>query len=108
MRLALIVPAFVLAAACGGAPKGAAPERKDAGGEVLGGEVTDAMLPLDTVRSTSPAGRSGPSDGASPGAAQARPKGPRQGLPKPQVSGGPEPDREAAPGVMPADAPPPE
>lgn len=30
------------------------PERKTAAGEVLGGSISDAMLPLDTVQSQSP------------------------------------------------------
>ena len=60
MRSALILPilaSITLVSACGDkadAPAGS--ERRSAAGEVLGGEVSDAMLPLDTARSTSPAG----------------------------------------------------
>ena len=60
MQPPLILPAFAalaLLSACGDAsnnPSG--PERRSAAGEVLGGEVSDAMLPLDTTRSTSPPG----------------------------------------------------
>jgi hypothetical protein len=50
--LALLLPLGTLAA-CGG-EQSAGPERKTAAGEVLGGTVSDAMLPLDTVRSQSP------------------------------------------------------
>ena len=39
-------------AACGSETK--APVAKDAGGEVLEGSISDAMLPLDTVRSQAP------------------------------------------------------
>ena len=39
-------------AACGSDSK--APVAKDAGGEVLEGSISDAMLPLDTVRSQAP------------------------------------------------------
>ena len=58
MRPALIPSALAVLAllsACDDKSKGAAdPERGSAAGEVLGGEVSDAMLPLDTARSTSP------------------------------------------------------
>ena len=40
--------------ACGGGGEEAANERKTAAGEVLGGSISDAMLPLDTVQSQSP------------------------------------------------------
>lgn len=39
-------------AACGSDSN--APAAKDAGGEVLEGSISDAMLPLDTVRSQAP------------------------------------------------------
>lgn len=42
-----------LLAACGG-DAGAEGERKTAAGEVLGGTISDDMLPLDTVTSRSP------------------------------------------------------
>ena len=50
-HLALILP-FALAA-CGG-DAGTEGERKTAAGEVLGGTISDDMLPLDTVTSQSP------------------------------------------------------
>jgi len=44
---------LALLAACGDKKDGG-PERKTAAGEVLGGSISDAMLPLDTVQSQSP------------------------------------------------------
>ena len=38
------------------------PERKTAAGEVLGGSISDAMLPLATVQSQSPPLRESPSE----------------------------------------------
>ena len=40
--------------ACGGDKDEAEGERKTAAGEVLGGSISDDMLPLDTVQSQSP------------------------------------------------------
>lgn len=52
-----VVPLLLILApalgGCGG-QKDDGPERTSAPGEVLGGSVSDAMLPLDTVRSQSP------------------------------------------------------
>jgi len=50
-RLALATLCLGLAA-CGSETK--VPAAKDAGGEVLEGSISDAMLPLDTVRSQAP------------------------------------------------------
>ena len=104
MRLALITPALCVLAACGGQPDDAGPERRSAAGKVLGGEVTDDMLPLDTARSTSPPDpRAGtPGDRATPTPARAQ----RKPLPEPEVSGGPQPHTPAPPGVDPTDGPP--
>lgn len=44
---------LALLAACG-EKADTGPERKTAAGEVLGGSISDAMLPLDTVQSQSP------------------------------------------------------
>jgi len=52
IRLAALASLALLAACNGSGEKG--PERKTAAGEVLGGSISDAMLPLDTVRSQSP------------------------------------------------------
>ena len=46
--------------ACGGGAEEAANERKTAAGEVLGGSISDAMLPLDTVQSQGPPLREAP------------------------------------------------
>lgn len=100
MRLALIFAGLTALTACGDKSETAGPERRSAAGEVLGGEVTDAMLPLDTVRSTSPADASAV---AGAKASADAPTGPPPAddapspqpatrattLPKPEVSGGP-------------------
>jgi hypothetical protein len=53
MTSRLLLPALCLTlAACGSDSK--APVAADAGGEVLEGSISDAMLPLDTVRSQAP------------------------------------------------------
>ncbi len=106
MRLALITASLVALAACGEQPDAIGPERRSAAGEVLGGEVTDDMLPLDTARSTSPPDpRAGvPDDDASP----ARTPEGSAALPKPVISGGPEPYMPAPPGDEPTAGPPPE
>lgn len=113
MRLALMTAALTplaALAACGGQPETAGPERRSAAGEVLGGEVTDDMLPLDTARSTSPPDpraepRAGPPDAV--GTATSRPfrgKTP----PRPQISGGPAPDASSPTDPPPPATPPPE
>lgn len=64
MRRTIAVAALaVLLAACDGGAGGDA-AAGGAEGEVLGGTISDAMLPLDTVRSQSPALRPEPSEGA--------------------------------------------
>ena len=49
----LYLPLFAVLGACGGDAASEA-ERKTAAGEVLGGSISDEMLPLDTVTSQSP------------------------------------------------------
>lgn len=92
MRLAIIAPAIVLAAAlpaCGdNGGETAGPERRTAAGEVLGGEASDAMVPLDTVQSTSP---TAPQPTASGTGTPRTIEEQRAILPRPEVSGGPEP-----------------
>lgn len=107
MRLALIFAGVAALTACGDKSETAGPERRSAAGEVLGGEVTDAMLPLDTVRSTSPAdaGADAPTgtplaDDPPPSAPASAPASPAATLPKPEVSGGP---TGRQPDVPPAD-----
>ena len=51
-RLAAMALLALLAGCNGSGEKG--PERKTAAGEVLGGSISDSMLPLDTVQSQSP------------------------------------------------------
>ena len=92
MRPAMIAITAIFAgvlAACGGnAGDTAGAERRTAAGEVLGGEVSDAMVPLDTVRSTSPAAPTATASGTGqPKTIEER----RKILPQPEMSGGPEP-----------------
>ncbi len=61
-RLVLLLLAMFGLSACGGGADEAASERKTAAGEVLGGTISDAMLPLDTVQSQSPPLREKASD----------------------------------------------
>lgn len=99
MRLALIFAGLAALTACGDKSETAGPERRSAAGEVLGGEVTDDMLPLDTVRSTSPAdastvaGAKASADAPAGPPADDAPSPPpatrATTLPKPEVSGGP-------------------
>ena len=51
-RLLLTLPAFALLAACGGDSSG--DDNRAASGEVLEGTISDAMLPVDSVRSEPP------------------------------------------------------
>lgn len=91
MRRVLILPllAMPLVAACGTDGTGQpVDERRSAAGEVLGGEVSDAMIPLDTVKSTAPAENRRVPD-ATATAADAQRPAPQ--LPRPEMSGGPEP-----------------
>ena len=60
LRTSATLLAFAALAACGEETK-TGPERRTAAGEVLGGSITDDMLPLDTVRSQSPPLREGAS-----------------------------------------------
>lgn len=60
--LVLIVPLAILAA-CDQAEAPGAPTDKRAEGEVLGGTISDAMVPLDQVRSQAPPLRVAPEEG---------------------------------------------
>jgi len=51
-RLVLLLPALAQLAACGGADP--ADDSRSASGEVLEGTISDAMLPVDSVRSEPP------------------------------------------------------
>ncbi|MFA6219119.1 MAG: hypothetical protein WC692_05005 [Erythrobacter sp.] len=61
------VPLALLLAACGGAsaPASSEDDRRKARGEVLGGSISDAMIPLDTLESKSPPLRIAPTPAAS-------------------------------------------
>lgn len=99
MRAALIFASLALLAGCGGSDAPVGPERRSAAGEVLGGEISDDMLPLDTVRSTSPAGRNAPDeDGNDPASAKTSAPPLQTPAARPSVEAAPAPDM-----TMPAD-----
>ncbi len=50
----LALPLLIAIAGCGDKNPGSDGERKTAAGEVLGGTISDDMLPLDSVTSQSP------------------------------------------------------
>lgn len=64
----LCLPLLAVLGACGGGAADA--ERKTAAGEVLGGSISDEMLPLDTVTSESPPLREEAEDGAAAATSQ--------------------------------------
>lgn len=70
MRRTLALLAVLALAGCGGGDQQAA--KGTAGGEILPGSTSDAMLPLDTVRSQPPLA---PKSEASPGAKAAAKRG---------------------------------
>ncbi len=55
----LALPLLIVIAGCGDKGSGSDAERETAAGEVLGGTISDDMLPLDTVTSQSPPLREG-------------------------------------------------
>lgn len=101
MRPAMNVTAIALVVAltaCGNSAGDAdGPERRTAAGEVLGGDASDAMLPVDSVRSTAPLAPRVSSTGdnargaRSDGDAEETSGEPAPTLPQPEMSGGPEP-----------------
>lgn len=110
MRRAVIASALALLgplAACGDTNSSdSAAERSSAAGRVLGGEVTDDMLPIDTVKSTSPPA---PASGVAGGTDEPRSLEERRAtLPRPEASGGPEPLPSAAASETPQDEPQPQ
>lgn len=79
-RLPAVLIPFALLAACGEEPVVEATDNdgRTAAGEVIGGTISDAMLPLDSVRSQAPAaaeasdtGSGVPSEGGATRAGQA-------------------------------------
>ncbi|WP_133364712.1 hypothetical protein [Qipengyuania sediminis] len=115
MRLALMIAALPLIVACVDGKESSGPERNAAAGEILGGDTSDAMLPLDTARSTSPpdqpaAPDQGTAAAGTPGAAAGTgtPEDTaerRNPLPRPEMSNGPEP-LQSDPGAEDAGTPP--
>lgn len=94
-RLLAAMLAVTSLAACGGETQ-TGPERRTAAGEVLGGTVTDDMLPLDTVQSQSPPREP---DGSATGAAE-QADGERRGEDAPARASGAQ--AEAGPSAEPA------
>ena len=65
-RFAFALPLALALVSCGErAEKASADDKRGAEGDVLGGTISDAMLPLDTVTSQSPPLRESPTPGAS-------------------------------------------
>lgn len=98
MRCCRLVVAAALAlalAGCGGGDKETA--QGSAGGEILPGSTSDAMLPLDTVRSQPPLA---PKSEASPGAKPTAKREAGAGSDQPE-----EPAEAEAPTPAPAEAP---
>lgn len=64
-KLFAVLPAAMLLAACNGEQSPEAQPSADAmaEGEVLGGTVSDGMLPLDTLKSQSPPLKTAPEEG---------------------------------------------
>ena len=88
-------------AACGGTDEGAEGERRTAAGEVLGGTISDDMLPLDTVTSQSPPLRersegsaSAAPDERQPGAQEAPEPAESEAAPEPGPSAAADPETE--------------
>lgn len=98
-RLALL-PLIVALAACGGSEERAEGERKTAAGEVLGGSISDDMLPLDTVTSESAPLRKGSADAGGSSAptdgAQLPPRDSDEGPGEPPRDPAPQPAAEPA------------
>lgn len=103
----LALGALLALSACGEKAPESAEERKTAAGEVLGGSISDAMLPLDTVTSQSPplrevggssdAGAGDESDGAN-----APPRDSNEGPGEPPRESAPAPDPTPTPTAEPA------
>lgn len=92
-RAALAALSLVALAACEQSAETDVPAGKRAAGEVLGGSISDAMIPLDELRSQSPPMRVVPAeraDGGTGGIADAAAE------PEPADSGNAEPATEPA------------
>ena len=96
IRSLAVLSLLVGLAACGEKPAEApANDRRGAEGEVLGGTISDAMLPLATVRSESPPMEPAP---ASPSAGEEPAEsGGEAPAPSPEPAAEPQPETEPAP-----------
>ncbi|MBX7539838.1 hypothetical protein [Qipengyuania sphaerica] len=103
-RFAFVAIAYCALAGCGDdpAPAQQADDDATARGEVLGGTITDDMLPLDTVTSQSPSQAgddAGAADGESDPAPAAEPAPAQQAAPAPE----PVPEAQPAAAAEPAE-----
>jgi len=107
LSLTIAAP-LVLLAACGDEPEPAADDARSATGEVLEGTISDAMLPLATVRSQPPL--AAPEAGEGSDAPEPGPSTPLQPFNEaPSPSTEPSPAAEpAAPAAAPEEPAPPE
>lgn len=101
-RLPAALLPLALLAGCGEEPPVVEPGDNDgrsAEGEVIGGTISDAMLPLDTVRSQAPpavaASAPGPSETPAGAAAPAARGGPDEAEPDTGSTDAPDPEEEA-------------
>jgi hypothetical protein len=84
-------------AACGGNTADDGPERKTAAGGVLGGSISDAMLPLDTVTSQAPPLQGGTDDSEDPAAKPKSEAAPKPGGTASRPEPAPAPAKSPAP-----------
>ncbi len=100
-RLSLSLLALTMLSACGD-QESDEPERKTAAGEVLGGSISDSMLPLDTVQSQSPPLRESAADDSGAGPSEAADDDEEEEEEAPAPSSSPS-SSETAPAAAPAE-----
>lgn len=95
LRFLLPLAPLALLAACNQADAPAAPTDKRAEGEVLGGTISDSMIPLDQLRSQSPLLRVVPSEGGATESADGNDAAADAADPAPEADAAPEPPAPA-------------
>lgn len=99
----IALPLLAALAACGEAEEGPEGERRTAAGEVLGGTISDDMLPLDAVTSQSPPLREDAEEGAAAtGGGPSRGER-REGASSPDPAGSATPEPASEPVAAPAE-----